>query len=190
MSLSKLTTCIIVLLGLAMAPSPSLSAGWGSAAYSTASEAGAWLGHYSKSKSDEPTIKELLETGETGVCQSWLNEEDGSVRKGNPQPPHPQSDGTIQREIEVLDVNGRYVRVLWIRDVYGVWTKQDCNFACRRVADNDAIAKEVYGPWGGWLKSSREKEALGIKVRENRRLEEQERTGIQTEPDFGRLTES
>lgn len=155
-----------VLLAMVLAitlATPTRAANW-SEAYSTSNDVGAWLSDYSLQKADEPHLQQILETGETGVCVSWLSPENDTVRRGIPQPPHPQEDGTILREIEVFDVNGRYVRVLWKRDQYGVWEKQRRNLAYLRQEEDRQIAKEVHGA-GAWLMTKEEKRKLGDKVR-------------------------
>lgn len=113
-------------------------------------EGSAWLRNYSLQKADEPNVKHLLENGATGVCESWASSEDGSVRRGNPQPPHPMDDGTVLREIEIFDIDGRYVRVLWERDMRGNWIKQRYNLAYREEALRGAIQRVLSKHYGFW----------------------------------------
>lgn len=101
-------------------------------------------------KADEPRIRYLLENGRTGDTVSWFNPATGAPKRATPQPPRPLSDGTVLREIEVYNQEGRYIRVLWQRNTEGHWVPQRDNISDRTIKLEHAIEAAFQDRVGYW----------------------------------------
>lgn len=120
-------------------------------------------------KADEPRMRYMLENSPTGDTASWFNPATGMPKRATPQPPIALSDGTVLREIEVYNQQGRYIRILWERNTEGHWVPKRENLAQREFKLERAIEaafQERVGFWKWHMIPLQERRAIMSEVKE------------------------
>lgn len=72
-------------------------------------------------KYDARQVQNIAETSRSGVPMSWQNPTTGRAYQATAFPAQLNSDGLVQRNIDIIAPDGRITHATWVRDEFGEW---------------------------------------------------------------------